>query len=170
MGDAGLAGGISQWTNRGDGWLWLARIVCWAKHKCFHAWAYSGPLGALAGLFFSVWWALELVRMTCGVMKSIDLVATALLVVFGHGGDAASLLPKHMASTVRNSAGQTQTNKINVARQCAATWSPVLQCHIDPDCSEKQQTCQLYWLGYGGSAAKLRNAKSISLDLGQRPA
>jgi len=25
---AGLAGGIPQWTNRGNGWLWLARIVC----------------------------------------------------------------------------------------------------------------------------------------------
>jgi hypothetical protein len=85
--------------------------------------------------------------MIRGAMKLIALVATALLVVLGHRGDAASLLPKHMASTVDNSAGQTQTNKINVARQCAATWSPVLQCHIDPDCSEKQQSCQLYRLG-----------------------
>jgi hypothetical protein len=84
-------------------------------------------------------------------MKSIALVATALLVVLGHRGDAASLLPKPMASTFDSSAGQTQTNKTNVARQCAATWSPVLQCHIDPDRREKQQTCQLYRLGYGGS-------------------
>jgi hypothetical protein len=52
----------------------------------------------------------------------------------GHRGDAASLLPEHMASTVENSAGQTQTDKINVAKQCAATRSPVLQCHVDPDC------------------------------------
>src|SRR5262249_10919186 len=43
--------GLLQWTNRGDGWRWLARIVCRAKHRCFHAWAYSGPLAALAGLF-----------------------------------------------------------------------------------------------------------------------
>jgi len=46
------AAGLFQWTNRGDGWRWLARIVCRAKHRCFHAWAYSGPLAALAGLFF----------------------------------------------------------------------------------------------------------------------
>jgi hypothetical protein len=108
------------------------------------------PAGSSGGPLFSVWWALELVRMTRGAMKSIALVATALLVVLGHRGDAASLLPKHMASTVDNSAGRTQTKKINVARQRATTSSLVLQCHIDPDCSEKQQTCQLCRLGYGG--------------------
>ena len=37
-------------------------------------------------------------------MKSIAFMATALLVVLGHRGDAASLLPEHMASTVENSA------------------------------------------------------------------
>jgi hypothetical protein len=79
--------------------------------------------------------------MTRGAMKSIALVATALLMVLGHRGDAASLRPKHTASTVDNSAGQTQTNKINVARGCAATSSPVLQCHVDPDCSEKLVSC-----------------------------
>src|ERR1700751_2923939 len=107
------------------------------------------PAGSCGGPLFSVWWALELVRrMTRGAMKSIAFVATALLVVLGHRGDAASLLPEHMASTVENSAGQTQTNKINVAKQCAATCSPVLQCHVDPDCREI--TCQLYRLGHGG--------------------
>ena len=88
--------------------------------------------------------------MTRGAMKSIVLVATAFLVVLGHRGDAASLLPEHMASTVENGAGQTQTNKINVAKQCAATCSPVLQCHIDPDCREKQLTCQLHRLVHDG--------------------
>jgi len=42
--------------------------------------------------------------MTRGAMKSIAFMATALLVVLGHRGDAASLLPEHMASTVENSA------------------------------------------------------------------
>jgi hypothetical protein len=59
--------------------------------------------------------------MTRGAMKSIAFMAMALLVVLGHRGNAASLLPEHMASTVKNSAGQTQTNKMNVAKQCAAT-------------------------------------------------
>jgi hypothetical protein len=49
--------------------------------------------------------------MTRGAMKSIAFMATALLVVLGHRGDAASLLPKHMVSAVENSAGQAQTNK-----------------------------------------------------------
>src|ERR1700751_4128061 len=90
------------------------------------------PAGSCGGPLFSVWWALELVRrMTRGAMKSIAPFATALLVGLGHRGDAASPLPKHMASTVDNSAGQTQTNKINVAKQCVATCSPVPQCDID---------------------------------------
>jgi hypothetical protein len=46
--------------------------------------------------------------MTRGPMKSIAFMATALLVVLGHRGNAASLLPEHKASTVENSAGQTQ--------------------------------------------------------------
>jgi hypothetical protein len=66
-------------------------------------------------------------------MKPIAFMAMVLLLVLGHRGDAASLLPEHRASTVENSAGRTQTNKINVAKQCAATCSPVLQRHVDPD-------------------------------------
>jgi hypothetical protein len=37
-------------------------------------------------------------------MKSIAFMAMALLVGLGHRGNAASLLPEHMASTVENSA------------------------------------------------------------------
>jgi hypothetical protein len=110
--------------------------------------------------------------MTRGAMKSIAFMATALLVVLGHRGDAASLLPEHKASTVENSAGQTQTNKINVAKQCAATCSPVLQCHVDPYCREKQLTCQLYRLGHGGptyDCRKVTKCKELRWTLGQRP-
>ena len=117
-----------------ESWRWLA-LACanraLGEAECIHAWAYSGPLGARAGLFFG------LVGARAGTNDSrrneIALVATALLAVLGHRGDAASLLPKHMASTVDNSAGQTQTNKINVARQCAANlvscsaMSPLIQ-------------------------------------------
>jgi len=32
-GDVGAAAGFLQWTNRGDGWRWLARIVGRTKHR-----------------------------------------------------------------------------------------------------------------------------------------
>jgi hypothetical protein len=53
------------------------------------------------------------------------------------------------SGTVGKSAGQTQTNEINVAKQCATTCSPVRQCRIDPGCREEQLTCQVYQLGHG---------------------
>src|SRR5215831_2538920 len=87
--------------------------------------------------------------MTRCAVNSIALVSAALLVVLGHHGDAANLLPEHVASMVDNRVGHTQTNEINVAKQCAAVCSPIRQCHIDPGCRENQLTCQLYRLGHG---------------------
>jgi len=156
-----------------ESWQWLA-LAC-ANRVLSEAWMLPclglfWPASSSGGPLFSVWWALQLVRrMTRGAMKSIAFMATALLVVLGHRGDAASLLPEHMASTVENSGGQTQTNKINVAKQCAATCSPVLQCHVDPDCREKQLTCQLYRLGHGGPpmiCRKVTKCKEHCLGLG----
>jgi hypothetical protein len=73
-------------------------------------------------------------------MISITLLALAL----SHHGVGAASLPDHPPGTIDKSPDQTQANEINVARECAATCSPVRQCHI-----EKQLTRQLYRLGYG---------------------
>jgi len=97
--------------------------------------------------------------MTHCAVHSIALVSAALLVVLGHHGDAANLLPEHVASTVDNRGVHTQTNEINVAKQCAAVCSPIRQCHIDPGCREKQLNCQLYWLGHGGPPMICRKVK-----------
>jgi hypothetical protein len=67
-------------------------------------------------------------------MISITLLAPAL----GRLGGGAATLSNHPAGTVEKSAGQTQTNEINVAKECATTCSPLRQCHIDPGCREKQ--------------------------------
>ena len=82
--------------------------------------------------------------MTRGAMISIALLALiALLLIM--------LLGRHgVAGTVDKGESKTQTNEINVARECATTCSSVRQCHIDPGCREKAITCQLYRLGHGG--------------------
>ena len=83
-------------------------------------------------------------RMTRGAMISIALLALiALLLIM--------LLGRHgVAGTVDTGESKTQTNEINVARECATTCSSVRQCHLDPGCREKAITCQLYRLGHGG--------------------
>jgi hypothetical protein len=50
-GDAGMAAGFPQWTNRGDGWLFVARIVCRAEGWGFQARDPLGPLAVLAGSY-----------------------------------------------------------------------------------------------------------------------
>ena len=54
--------------------------------------------------------------MTHCAVNSIALVSAALLVTLGHHGNAANLLPEHVANAVDNRAGHTQTDEINVAK------------------------------------------------------
>jgi hypothetical protein len=82
----------------------------------------------------------------------LALIALLLIMLFGRHGVAAA---------IDEGKSKTQTNEMNVARECASTCSSVRQCHIDPGCREKQLTCQLYRLGHSGQPPIIcRNVKT----------
>jgi hypothetical protein len=55
----------------------------------------------------------------------LALIALLLIMLLGRHG---------VAGTVDKGERKSQTNEINVARECATTCSSVGQCHIDPGC------------------------------------